>query len=397
MYAVRAVGIGLVALLAAACQQTKSANPLSPDIAGPIPGVAITAPKPLEPFANQTIEATQQPLDFLIENAGSSGVRPLMLQFQLASDTAFSQVLHQADRLTPGANGRTTYRLTQALGAGGSYSWRTRAFDGANTGPWSAAATFTLTEPVIIEPPVPQAPLGQVDTLTPQFVVRNGRISGPSGPVVYRIELGLLPDASAVTIVLSAGAGSGGTTSMAAGSAAPYATTIYWRTYATNGAIESTRSAWVAFRTPNAPPTGGGGGGTGGGGGGGGGGTVGGPRTIPESEALAIVRAVHDGTGADLGSRSSRDSRNAFFAGAVAAIHYGHARFNPKGPDSNWCIKDGGSGRPQSDDVIVRCNSRDAWDLIGGAGGNGYSFHLDYIGRLPGDQNVYAPPRSALP
>ncbi len=62
-----------------------------------------------------------------------------------------------------------------------------------------------------------------------------------------------------------------------------------------------------------------------------------------------------------------------------------------------WCIKDGGSGRPQSDDVIVRCNSRDAWDLIGGAGANGYSFHVDYIGRLPGDQNVYAPPRSALP
>ena len=81
----------------------------------------------------------------------------------------------------------------------------------------------------------------------------------------------------------------------------------------------------------------------------------------------------------------------------MAAVHYGHSRYNAKGPDSNWCIKDGGSGRPQSDDVIVRCNSRDAWDLIGGAGGSGYSFHVDYIGRLPGDQNVYPPPRSALP
>ena len=394
MYAVRAVGIGLLALLATACQQTKSANPLSPDIAGPIPGVAITAPKPLEPFVGQTIEATQQPLAFLIENAGSSGVRPLFLQFQLAADNAFSQVLHQVDRISPGANGRTTYRLTQTLGAGGTYYWRSRAFDGANSGPWSTAASFALTEPVVIETPVPQAPLGQIDTLTPQFVVRNGRIAGPAGPVIYRIELGLTPDPGAVTVVLSAGVGSSGTTSMAAGNAAPYATTIYWRTYATNGAVESGRSAWVAFRTPNAPASGGGGGT---GGGGGGGGTVGAARTISESEAQSIVRAVHDGTGADLGGRSSRDSRNAFFAGAVAVIHYGHSRFNPKGPDSNWCIKDGGSGRPQSDDVIVRCNSREAWDLIGGSGGNGYSFHLDYIGRLPGDQNVYAPPRSALP
>ena len=124
MYAVRAVGIGLLALLAAACQQTKSANPLSPDIAGPIPGVAITAPKALEPFVGQALLATQQPLDFLIENAGTSGVRPLILQFQLAADTAFSQVLHQADRIEPGPNGRTAYRLTQTLGAGGTYYWR---------------------------------------------------------------------------------------------------------------------------------------------------------------------------------------------------------------------------------------------------------------------------------
>jgi hypothetical protein len=124
---------------------------------------------------------------------------------------------------------------------------------------------------------------------------------------------------------------------------------------------------------------------------------VGAARTISENEAAAIVRSVHDGTGANLGSRSSRDSRNAFFASAVATIHYGHSRFNPQGPDANWCIKDGGNGRPQSDDVIVRCNSRDAWDLIGSAGADGYSFHLDYIGRLPGDQNVYAPPRSSLP
>ena len=61
-------------------------------------------------------------------------------------------------------------------------------------------------------------------------------------------------------------------------------------------------------------------------------------------------------------------------------MHYGHSRYNPRGPDSNWCIKDAGGGRPISDDVIVRCNSRDAYDLIGGAGANGYSWHVDPIG-----------------
>ena len=396
MYGVRAAAVVLLAVLATGCQQTKSANPLSPDIAGPIPGVAITAPKPLEPFVGQSIESTKQPLDFLIENAGTSGVRPLFLEFQLAADAGFGQVLHHADQLSPGPNGRTVYRLTQTLGAGGTYFWRSRAFDGANTGPYSAAASFSLTEPVIIETPQPISPLGQITTLSPPFVMANGRISGPAGPVIYRVEVGLAPDPAAVSVVLSAGPGSSGTTSMSAGSAAPYATTLYWRTYATNGAIESSRSAWSAFRTPDAPPPPGGGSG-GGGGGGGGGGTVGAARTISESEALSIIVAVHNGTGADLGSRSSRDSRNRFFASAVAAIHYGHSRFNPKGPDSGWCIKDGGPGRPQSDDVMVRCSSRDAWDTIGSAGADGYRFHLDYIGRLPGDQPVYAPPRSALP
>jgi hypothetical protein len=272
-----------------------------------------------------------------------------------------------------------------------------RAADGAITGPFSGPCNFALLEPVVIDPPQPLEPLGQIATVTPVFKVQNGRISGPAGPVIYRIEVAGAPDPGAVAVVLSSGVGSGATTSMSGGNA-PYGTTLYWRTYGTNGTIQSAFSPWVAFRTPNAP-AGGGGGGAGGGGGGGGGGTgfVGPARNIPESEALSIVRGVHDGLGVDLGSRSSREGRNQFFATAVATIHYGHSRFNSKGPDSNWCIKDGGNGRPQSDDVLVRCNSRDAWDLIGGAGANGYSFHLDYIGRLPGDQNVFPPPRSALP
>jgi hypothetical protein len=383
-----------LAFVAAACEQSKSANPLSPDVAGPIAGVTISAPRNLEPFVGQQIDASQQPLNFLIENASTSGVRPLALQFQLAADANFQSVLHQEDRIAYGENGRTSYRLSQTLGSGGTFHWRVRAFDGANTGPYSAPSSFTLSEPVFIAPPTPLEPLGQINTVAPIFKVQNGRITGPAGPVVYRVEVGTAPDPGAIAAVLTTGVGAGDTTSLSGGNA-PYATTLYWRTYATNGAVQSGYSIWVAFRTPDGPsavpPPGGGGGG------GGAGGTVGSPRSISESEALSIIKAVHDGTGANLGSGSSRESRNHFLAGAVATVHYGHSRYNPRGPDSNWCIKDGGPGRPQSDDVIVRCNSRDAWDLVGGAGANGYSFHLDYIGRLPGEQNVYPPPRSAMP
>lgn len=389
MRVVRAVVVGLAAVVAAACQQSKSANPLSPDIAGPIPGVSITATKALEPFAGQTLETTQQPFTFLIENGSTSGVRPLYLQFQLASDGGFQSIVHAADNVTVGPNGRTSYKMSQTLANPGQYFWRSRVADGANTGPWSGATTFTLAEPVIIEAPAPMSPAGQIDTLAPVFIVRNGRVSGPAGPVVVHIELALVPDPGAVQAVISAGLAGGPTTSVPPGGAAPYATTIYWRTYATNGAIESPRSDWVAFRTPAAPtpnaptpPTTG---------------SVGGPRSISINEAVSLIEGFHNGSGANLGSRSTRDSRNAFFASAVATIYYGHTRWNPKGPDNSWCIKDGGSGRPQSDDVIVKCQSRESWDTIGSAGADGYRFHIDFIGILPRDQNVYPPPRSALP
>ncbi len=125
-------------------------------------------------------------------------------------------------------------------------------------------------------------------------------------------------------------------------------------------------------------------------------GTVGPARTIDFNEAWNIITTIHNVLGVDLGSRSTRDGRIAFINAAVAALHYGHARFNAAGPDSNWCVKDAGGGRPQSDDVIVKCNTREAWDLVSGAGANGYAFHRDFLGVLPREQNVYPPPPSSL-
>ncbi len=105
-----------------------------------------------------------------------------------------------------------------------------------------------------------------------------------------------------------------------------------------------------------------------------------------------IARAVHDAERINLGASSTRDSRNAFWARVVGIIHFGHPIYNPT-PDPNWCIKDGGSGRPQSDDVIVKCRSREFWDCIPGSGADGYSFRCSPDGVLPANQNVYIPPR----
>src|SRR5688572_33438746 len=109
--------VGLTAFVAtvclAGCETAKSANPTAPSIAGPIPGVNITAPRPLEPGAGSTLVFDGQPPTLLIENAGTSGVRGIWLQLEIGIDTSFAQLVHQADQIALGNNGRTTYRLPE--------------------------------------------------------------------------------------------------------------------------------------------------------------------------------------------------------------------------------------------------------------------------------------------
>ena len=71
--------MGLCALTLVGCESSKSRNPLSPTVAGPIAGVTITAPKPLEPVNGQTLTATGSGVTLLIENAASTGERPIWL------------------------------------------------------------------------------------------------------------------------------------------------------------------------------------------------------------------------------------------------------------------------------------------------------------------------------
>ena len=254
---------GLTALLAVlsltACEAAKSANPTAPSVAGPIPGVAITAPKPLQPGAGETLVFSSEPPTLLIENAGTSGVRTIWLQLEVSTDATFSHMVHQADQIAPGPDGRTTYRLPEPLGAGYTYFWRSRASDGANTGPYSAVSSFNVVPPVVIDTPTPVEPQGNITTRKPDFRARNAAISGTTG-VVYRFMIATNPEMTNVVAVLTVPPGGSGTTSVSAGDL-PYNTTFFWRVWGTDGTKESPRSAVISFKTPAAPaaPPGGGG------------------------------------------------------------------------------------------------------------------------------------------
>lgn len=224
----------------------------------------------------------------------------------------------------------------------------------------------------------------QLTTRKPQLGFANATGRFASATLAYNIQLFDGGGALAGEVTIPQGAG---TTTYDIPSDLAYGAEFRWRARATLDGQVGPWSALWSFKTPAAPASGGIDTGE-----------VGPARSISPSQALGIIVNIHDTLRIDLGSRSTPDFRRAFWAAAVAAIHYGHPRFNPQGPDPQYCIKDGGGGRPQTDDALVICSTREFWDCIGGAGANGYSFRLvqDPFPYLDRAQNVYPPPASAL-
>src|SRR5690606_2727779 len=92
-----------------------------------------------------------QPVTLLFESSTTNGERPLWMQVELATDPAFQQKVHAADKIQPGDGGRTTYQVPTALLVSNTkYYWRARGLDGANSGEYSAASYFEVVDPVVI-------------------------------------------------------------------------------------------------------------------------------------------------------------------------------------------------------------------------------------------------------
>ncbi|MDE3153499.1 MAG: hypothetical protein KGN76_00230 [Acidobacteriota bacterium] len=264
------VPVAVVATVAA-CTTAKSANPLSPSVAGPIPGVSITAPKVVSPSSGAEIAVSDQPITLKVQNATTNGVRPLYYSFDVASDSAFSHVVFSTGNVKPGTGGDTSVTLSDTLGAEQTYYWRAQALDGANTGPYMASTSFTVYTPVVINAPTPVSPTGgtTVTSTTPALVVTNATHTGPAGALTYTFQIA---QDQAFSTGLVSGTVAEGTsqTQFTPASALAYSTTFYWRARAADPSHTGGWSQTESFVTPAAPTTGGGGGGTGGGGSGGG-------------------------------------------------------------------------------------------------------------------------------
>jgi hypothetical protein len=241
----------------AGCEVSKSATPLSPSVAGPIPGIEISAPKTLEPVGAK-VAVDQQPVKLLIENASSNGPRPLTYAVDVATDVNFAGKVFQQTNIPPGEGGRTEVRLPDPLAPGRSYYWRVRAEDGANIGPYSEPASFDVFTPVVLDEPILIAPINnvQVDSRRPKFTFLNSRRSGPLGPISYVIEFST-SFAFAPAVTVGPVAEQPSQTTVDAPQDAPYDLYLFWRVRASDGTHTGPWSVTQAFRTPDtpAPPT----------------------------------------------------------------------------------------------------------------------------------------------
>ena len=238
----------------AACETAKSESPLSPTIAGPMEGVVLTAPKTLEPLANQQIKDKNQPFTVIIENAVSTSPRPFVMRMQIATDINFGTVAWTRDGIAPGANNRTTFRMPERLQPGRNYFWRVMADDGANTSEWSAPREFEILRPTKFGAPTPRDPRNneQVSSNRPELRVANGTAEGPVGQAFYLFQVSEHSSFSSLKVNEETPQ-QGGETRLRVPTLT-YSTTYYWRARVSDGETTSPWSETESFRTAAEPP-----------------------------------------------------------------------------------------------------------------------------------------------
>ncbi len=317
---------GLAALLAlSGCSVTKSSDPLSPTIAGPIAGVTISTPTAIQPSEGAQIASDAQPVILEVNNATSNSVRPASYVFEIATDSGFANDILTKTGVAPGSGGHTNYKLTQMLPSDRTYYWRSKADDGANASSFSDTASFHVYTPVVIQPPTPTSPANgsTVSSVTPQLVLSDSTRTGPAGAIQYLFTVAT--DAAMTSKVASAlVAETAGQTSYTVSATLAYSTPYYWRAQAFDPSHQSTASAIWSFVTPAAPAIAGGGSG---GGGSSGGGTGAGAADAINMQAATILNSPRD-----LGSWAVTTSITALDLRSSGV----HVEFSKQGGGDRW-------------------------------------------------------------
>lgn len=254
MQTLKVLSAAVVSIALASCAVEKSSTPLAPTVAGPIAGVQISAPKTLDPASGAQIPGDRQPLTLLLENASSTGQRPLTYSVEVATEAGFSNRVFSQDNVPPGDNGRTSLKMPSNLAMGKVYYWRAKAVDGANESPYSNPADFNVYTPVAFDKPTLLSPINNasVSNQRPSFVLVDAPHQGTPIAVTYVIEVSTDTAFSAKVAVWQFNESPSQTT-FPSPSDLPGGVQLFWHARAFESPVIGPWSDTQAFRTP-APP-----------------------------------------------------------------------------------------------------------------------------------------------
>jgi hypothetical protein len=236
----------------AGCEAQKSSNPLSPSVAGPIPGVNISAPKLVEPAQGFKYKESQQPIKLVIENATSNGVRPVTYMFEVATDVDFNSKVYARSGVPAGDNGRTSVQIDR-LDLGRAYYWRAKADDGANASQFSSSQFEVLPKPLLVAPLI-KSPVNneRVTSRRPTLTVNDADRNAAIGALSYEFQIAT--DQGFGKIVASGIAEeTPGQTTFTANVDLAYDLEYFWRARAGDGDTTSSWAPTQTFRSPVAP------------------------------------------------------------------------------------------------------------------------------------------------
>jgi len=344
----RAALTALLVVPLLACEAEKSESPLSPSVAGPIPGVDITAPGLVEPTMGTKIKDSQQPVRLTVQNALSNGVRPLTYDFEVATDSGFTTKVFARSAVAPGGDNRTSV-LIDRLDLGRTYYWRARAEDGANIGPY-VSSQFEIMPRPFLSAPTPLSPVNNetASSRRPTLRVRNADKNSAIGGLVYEFQVASNQAFTQITGSVQTTEGAG-ETSATLGSDLPNAATQFWRARAFDAETMGDWSAVQSFRTPNTTPAPSPSPSPGPGGGGGGSCALGNGPAI-----VACISTKYANKRAPVGSVAERQANMMFLrdriieAGKCSGLEYGY-NLKRGGPELSidviaWRRSDGNMG-----------------------------------------------------
>jgi hypothetical protein len=185
--------ISAVLALMAITAACTSNSPLQPTTGSTSSGSAVatssTTAVPASPADGAQIPHLSQPVTLTVTNAVSTSTAPQTYTFEVATDSAFANIVYSKSGVAAGSGGQTSLTIDKVKPAT-TYYWRARDTNGATVGPTTAAKTFAIGPEIIFQTPVLASP-AQSATASGKanLTVNNVQFTGPVSQITYQFDM----------------------------------------------------------------------------------------------------------------------------------------------------------------------------------------------------------------